>query len=587
MRIEVSDKTMKEVLEQGYFSIPRFQRPYSWERSDVEEFWNDLTSNDFDYFIGSVVVYKESSKFGIVDGQQRLTTVTLCLCALRNTFHAHGFSELADGVHGLIERKDIDSKNHYILQPETSYPYFQDVIQKYGEPADFALKAKRENSEEKNLRVAFEILQTRLKQLVQRASVGRADADRRKSIEHQLRLLRDRVLSLKVIFTVLDNEDDAYTIFETLNARGRDLTAADLAKNLFVRLLPMKNAGVDLARDKWHEMTTLFEESELREESDVLSTFLLHFWLSRYEYTTVKKLYKLLKKQVNKSNAKDFLTTLHKESRLYREIREPGVVTWTTDEVPIRDSLNALNLFKVKQQLPAVLAIYREYRDKNLKLKATKEAVRAIESFQFAFSAITSQRSSGGIAEMYSDAAIKLTDAKDLGQRMRVLSELKKELARKAPTYEQFEASFMELRQSEQFTKQSRLIRHILARFQNHYTHAFPIEESSMTIEHLASQNPKNEAKDDPLAPEVVAMMGNLVAISKELNNKLGNKDFLEKKEILKQNGVWMDSVLAQADKLTKEVVYERTRELSKLAYSTVWGLETEGVALGIGASSL
>ena len=114
------------------------------------------------------------------------------------------------------------------------------------------------------------------------------------------------MLALKLIFTALDNDDDAYIIFETLNTRGKDLTLSDLVKSHLPRLMKPSNKGVDLAKDKWSEINETFEESQ----ADLsVSTFIHHYWLSRYDYTTEKKLYKALRKQIKKDNAGDFWTT--------------------------------------------------------------------------------------------------------------------------------------------------------------------------------------------------------------------------------------------------------------------------------------
>lgn len=149
MKIESSDKNIDEILNLGYYKIPRFQRPFSWEKDQIEEFWADaIADNDCDYFIGSVVVCQESDKkkvFGIVDGQQRMTTITLTLCALRNAFEREGHHDLALGIHELIERKNIDHENEYVLQPETSYPYFQEHIQKIGIPDVYIKVGEEEN----------------------------------------------------------------------------------------------------------------------------------------------------------------------------------------------------------------------------------------------------------------------------------------------------------------------------------------------------------------------------------------------------------------------------------------------------------
>ena len=133
MKIESHDSDIETLLDTGYFYIPKFQRPYSWEEDNLVEFWDDvITHPSPDYFIGSMVVFKkDKQRFGVVDGQQRLTTITILLCVLRDKFNSIGVRDLAEGVHQLIERKNRTSKNEYVLQTETSFPYFQENIQKF------------------------------------------------------------------------------------------------------------------------------------------------------------------------------------------------------------------------------------------------------------------------------------------------------------------------------------------------------------------------------------------------------------------------------------------------------------------------
>jgi uncharacterized protein with ParB-like and HNH nuclease domain len=133
MKITCLDKQVAQLLKESFYRIPRFQRPYSWDRANIEEFWNDaVVESEAQYFIGNFVVYDDKTALGVVDGQQRLTTITLVLCALRNAFEKEGFSNLAKGIHGLIERTDISDQRFYVIQTETSYPYFQEHIQKFG-----------------------------------------------------------------------------------------------------------------------------------------------------------------------------------------------------------------------------------------------------------------------------------------------------------------------------------------------------------------------------------------------------------------------------------------------------------------------
>ena len=231
MKITCLDKQIDKFLAESFYRIPRFQRPYSWDRTNIEEFWNDtVKENESQYFIGNFVVYDDKTAMGVVDGQQRLTTITLVLCALRNAFEKEGLSDLAKGIHGLIERTDISNQLFYVLQTETSYPYLQEHIQKFGDDPGVEADA---GPEEQLIKQAFEYFQDNIDIVVSNLNSLPNLSDRRKKsrIEEELTKIRDKVLSLKLIFTSLDNDEDAYVIFETLNTRGKDLTLSDLVKS--------------------------------------------------------------------------------------------------------------------------------------------------------------------------------------------------------------------------------------------------------------------------------------------------------------------------------------------------------------------
>jgi len=213
MKITCLDKQVGQFLKESFYRIPRFQRPYSWDRTNIEDFWNDaIVENDAQYFIGNFVVYEDKDALGVVDGQQRLTTMTLLLCALRNAFQKEGLPNLAKGIHGLIERTDISDNRFYVLRTESSYPYLQEHIQKFKGKPDLPVEP---GIEEELLKQAFEYFENNVNDVVKRikATPSLSDSKKKARIEDELSKLRDKVLNLKLIFTALENDDDAYVIF--------------------------------------------------------------------------------------------------------------------------------------------------------------------------------------------------------------------------------------------------------------------------------------------------------------------------------------------------------------------------------------
>jgi len=568
MKITCLDKQVGKLLAEFFYRIPRFQRPYSWDRTNVEDFWKDaVVDNKGQYFIGNFVVYDDKTAMGVVDGQQRLTTITLLLCALRDAFEAEGFPNLAKGIHGLIERADISDQLYYVLQTQTSYPYLQEGIQKFGEAPETKLEP---GPEEMLLKQAFQYFQERLNEIIKGVhGISSLSAERRReNIQVELTKVRDKVLGLKLIYTSLDNDDDAYIIFETLNTRGKDLELSDLVKSHVVRLLKPTNKGVDLAKDKWEKISQVFEESQAELS---LSTFILHFWLSRYEYTTEKKLYKALRTRIKKDSAKAFLNDLVKECEIYRYIQEPSYRKWKKEEFEIHASLQAMNLFRIKQQLPMVLSVMQQFEDGHIKVKHVKSILSAIENFHFAFTAIASQRSSGGISFMYALAGRDLYNAKNADEKATCLQEFQKnKLAPKRPQYAEFEPGFLELRYSTKMTKQKSLVKYVMTKIYQANSQGLPINPEQATIEHLSPEKP---AKSVGLSDENIASVGNLILVDQKLNVLLANKDFAEKVKILKGAKVWVDPIILKAKTWGAPEIEKRTKLLAKEAYEKVWPL--------------
>ena len=325
---------------------------------------------------------------------------------------------------------------------------------------------------------------------------------------------------------------------------------------------------MDLARDKWNQIQQTFEESQVELS---VSTFVHHFWLSRYEYITEKKLYKALRMRIKVSHASAFLEDLEKESVIYRYIYEPMARKWNKDEFEIRDSLRAMNLFRIKQQLPLILSVMSQYEDQALKAKHVRAILGAVENFHFKFTAIASQRSSGGISFMYALAARELHKTNSVEFKVKGLQDFQnKKLASKLPTYAEFEPGFVELCYSSQMTKQKNLVRYILIKIYLKNSPGISIDPEQMTIEHLAPEKP---TKSSGLLPEQVASIGNLVLVNQQLNNKLANKEFSEKVEILKHANVWIDAVVLNAKSWGAAEIESRARLLSKDAYDNVWSV--------------
>lgn len=564
MKIESTEIDVESLLGGSYFHIPRFQRPYSWDDENLNDFWNDVVvSHSDDYFIGSMVLFKKQKQhYGVVDGQQRLTTITTLLCVVRDHFSKLELHDLAQGIHQLIERKDRNNQDEFVLKTETSFPYFQEHIQKFNEPPELELEIK---SEEKNLKNAHKIfdklVDATLNAIDKDPSI---DPDQKKNLKQKKLIeIRDAIFDLTLIFITLDNEDDAYLIFETLNTRGKDLALADLVKNHFSKHMKARGA-VDHAKIKWAAMLDTIYKSSTEISVD---NFIYHYWSSRYEAVPLKKLFPKIKKEITKAKAKNYLDNLVSDAKIYRAIHETSF-EWEKNESEVSDSLYALQMFKLAQPTPATMSLVRAYKDEKIKYKKLRDAISAIENFHFVFTAITSSRSSGGISAMYSSFAIKLFNAKDSNESAKLISDFTSKLREKRPSLEEFKVAFREVQYTNTNSKYKNLVRYILEKFSIHHSYKYPVDFDDLTIEHIHPQAKIGKGEWDE---ESVGCIGNLIFLDQKMNGKLDQKSFEEKKQILIDNGYSLPEFVKNSEDWTPESVYENSEKMAEIAYNKIW----------------
>lgn len=560
MKVTPVSKTLADVLRGNFLKIPRFQRPYDWDRENLTEFWNDLKDrSDPEYFMGSIVIFgdrKEKNLLSLVDGQQRITTITIMLAILRNHLAECGESGPAAALHDLIESRDLDNKSRFVLEHDPSDKYFQYAVQSRAPDQ----KVAAEGPQQENLRSAFRFLESALKNHIKEHFI-----DGEGEVAKYLKHLRDCLLQMHFISIELDNEDDAYLIFETLNTRGKDLRVSDLLKNHFMRLIPAKVKGLDGAKNSWVEVIEKLNSVTVSLDPD---SFLQHYWLSTQSYVSKASLFIHYKGAIKKPNAKAWLDDIKMASGTYVRVMAPMEVQWTKEQRSLRESLHALRVFGVAQVAPLMLALMTQYERRMLSLKTTKAAFELIEKFTFQFNALTQSRGGGGVSNMYAKLAQNTMACGSSQDFTYVMAEMREKFRERVPDDIEFTVPFSRMTYRKTYTRERNLVRYALTKLARHFGMPEEVDLSMLTIEHLLPQSKGEETGDE----FDVGAIGNLILINESINGKVSDKEFKDKQEyVSSKNNVYMDTFLEKAESWNDQAIADRGLFLAKIGYEEIW----------------
>lgn len=510
MKVEARSLRLENVLKKGQFIIPDYQREYDWNDDNLDEFIDDLNDTEEEnYFIGHMVCEGDfnSSKFKVIDGQQRITTITIMLSVLRDIFFEKDLHNLSSGLHdNYIFAKDKDYNEYVILDNQMPYPILQSYVQSKVDKKNKELKP--EKSGEKKIIKAYDKFYKIWKDLT----------------EEKLKLLRDKILNLEIIFVAVDDEVDAFTIFETLNAKGKDLTPLDLIKNQVFKSYT-KQVHLDEPNDSWKKIIENTKDKNMK--------FLNYFWASKYKKVSDRKIYKEFVKESKKEgfNYNDFVKNLLSNSKIYRQIIAPNFSDWKQEgEFRVYFSLNSIQIFNIQVANSLLISLIREYTDKNISLKYLIKALSAIEKFHFINNAVIGGRSSG-LDTMYSKISREIYVAQDRHSKHTVIDSMISKLKEKLPNKEQFESKIdSRLYFSSSNTKQKKLVQYVLKKIE-YEKQNYNVELMNISLEHIYPEKfDKNWSK---IEPKYIQSIGNLVLLDKNINSEIGDKLYVDKKSVI------------------------------------------------------
>ena len=551
------NQTLRQLLGNGMrYEIPMFQRDYSWTQDEWDDLWQDINATlangaDSAHYMGYLVLQTQDNKlFGVVDGQQRLTTFSVLALAVLKSIQ-NLVDESIDASDNLLRINQLRNTYIWYLDPVTlvSRPklvlnrrnnaFFQNYIVPLGK-----LPKARLRSDEL-LRRAFEYFYAKIQDKFASGKSGAAFAQ-----------FLDQITD-RLFFTVItvDDELNAFTVFETLNARGVRLSPTDLLKNYLFSVVhkeePHQNE-IEALEQRWEEII-----GRLGDES--FPDFLRVHWNSRNARVRESGLFKTIREKTpNKGDVFALLRNMDEDVDTFAAITSPESDVWNGDQ---RRHVRDLRLFNIRQPWSLLLAARRTFSEEDF-----TQILRACVVISFRYNIILGG-ATGDQETVYNSLARDISE-----KRITRLPELLRAFKPVYPLDNEFSGAFA----TKSFKAAGRskgILNHVLFRLEESFGPHLDADSAKYGIEHILPQNPDTQW---PLftheeAQDMVNKIGNCAILETGLNRNLGNADFQTKKAAFAQSEVYSTRMIAEHNNdWDSSRIANRQRQLAKRACS-VW----------------
>lgn len=536
--------------------IPIYQRIYSWSLKECEQLWDDIVrcgrdENNQGHFIGSVV-YIENGLYSvtsqspllIIDGQQRITTVSLLIAALAE---AVGDEEFIEGfnqaqLRGFYLTNPLLSgeKRYKLILSKTDNDTLRAIIDKKPQPENISLRVS-EN---------FEYFRDRLrnKELLEVVCKGLS-----KLIVVDISLQRDH--------------DNPQLIFESMNSTGKKLSQADLIRNYILMGLENERQTM-LYNDHWRKMELLFGQEAYSEQFDA---FMRHYLTVKTgDIPRIDGIYDAFKKYffLNKQPIESAVAEIHKYATYYC-----AIALGIEKNKKLNDVFHNIRELRVDVAYPLMLELYDDYQLNILELNEFAEALHLIESYVFrravcAIPANSMNKTFAGLSKSF--------------YKERYLESLKAAFMllpsyRRFPTDEEFKRD-IQIRDLYNFRSRSYWLR----RLENH-NHKEPIPVDEYTIEHIMPQCDNQPDKVPAVWRAELGdewqrvwetlrhSLGNLTLTG--YNSEYSNRSFAHKRDMdggFKYSHLRLNDGIAALQKWNEEAITVRAKKMAEQA-SRVW----------------
>jgi len=561
--LNTDTEDLKELLSNGKsYSVPASQRDYSWKQEHWEDLWEDLKTVEQtreDHYMGAVVLESQDRKhFRIIDGQQRLATLSTlilaCVDYLEEIAKAGVDSEKNRERARLLESSYLGAKDPSSLRVVSKLKL------KANDDAFFPLNLAQRKApvggvrllrdSERQLWECFAFFQSKVRDRF------RAERDGEEIANFVGQVVAERLVFITVR---VPDQLSAYTVFETLNARGLELTETDLLKNYLLSLVDrLSKSQIDPVLLQWARIT---DQVGIR----AFPEFLRHHLNSQREFVRQKKLFKTIKGDVTTlDDVFRLLDRLEKDAVWFAALNDHNSDFWL-DFQGAREHVRVLNLFGVSQYTPLLLAAKDGFTPADVVNVLRQCAIVSIR-----FNGV-GRRSTHALEEVYNRAALEIRS----GRADRV-SAVRRALV---PIYipdDEFERDFASLKLKSTGPTGKRL-RYLLAQVESQLG-GIEVSDETMeaTIEHVLPQNPAPAAWSEfssEARERSVDRIGNYALLESSLNRReAGDAEFAAKKAVFALSRFKLAQDLCHVEEWTEAVIGQRQAKFARVA-KAIWSL--------------
>ena len=430
MSFEAKDYSIGDVLSKSVFNIPRNQRRYVWNKENWQELCEDIVfsiEGQNPHFIGSIVLKDDGkhdglSYYTIIDGQQRIMTITLFLVAIMWLFLENGMLDEFLGTVSYIQSKNNMNKDETILKSE------------YHSSLESLILGILNISDKKMSITSF--IDTHILSKTKDKCIGEAvkyfygfiknNAEQFKEKNNRLLEIRSALLDMTVVRIISSSEEDSYTIFEILNARGQELADHELLKNYIMRYIQPDNKR-DIAKVKWDEM-----ENKIGSK---MNKFIKHY--ATHKFGDIKNKYgspyQAIQKETHGVGISDLFDDIKLKSEYYCKLINPenGAEGNCTN---IESNIFGFLKSKRSEQFrPIFLSLIHQRELGNLSDNRYEQTLKYIYNFFVCYTIIGEEKSN-----KLEDVVYKYARLMEQSYSDNILQEFANNLKSKLPGYEWF-----------------------------------------------------------------------------------------------------------------------------------------------------